>query len=435
MILPIRGGFGVTAINTGSAYFHKNTFVNQAAVNVVWNFGKSVAENKVTENPYLFYKDLDYAAGLHELYRSGDSSARVLRVARPNIVLLVLESFSAKVIEPLGGTKGITPEFNNWCSHGVLFSNIYASDSRTDKGLAAVLSGYPVLEAIPILAYPEKTRNMPFLSKSLGSAGYHASFTYGGDVEFANMKSYLVNGNFNSIVTDSDFPSTLRTGKWGVPDHHVYNYFLEECKADTGRWFKVMMSLSNHEPFEIPGTPKYGNKNLAERYYSSAFYADSCLGDFISRFKASGLWDNTLIIMVADHGTRLPDYSQVFEPRKFHIPMLWIGGALNQDTVVSKTGSQADLAVTLLEQLGLPDEEYVLGKNLLSASSKSFAFYSYKNGIAMITDSGGFGLDFTANHFNFSYGEVTDEQVHYAKTLQQLVFDNYLKLSQSPVPN
>jgi phosphoglycerol transferase MdoB-like AlkP superfamily enzyme len=428
LLLPIRGGVGVSPVNTGSVYFSRNSFANHAAVNVMWNFGQSLLENKESRNPFVFSKEANYEADLLNLYKSG-TAARILNNRKPNIILIILESFSAKLIEPLGGTPGITPEFNEMTHHGVLFSQIYSTDSRTDKGVATVISGYPVLEAIPIMKYPEKTQNLPFLSESLIKNGYHTSFLYGGEVDFANMRSYLVNGNFNSITSESNFPKSERTGKWGVPDHVVYNRFLEDIKADTGTWFKVMLSLTNHEPFEIPGRSKFGDKTLTKKFYSSAFYADSCLGDFIRRFKETGLWDNTLIILVADHGTRLPDFDEVFEPRKHHIPLLFTGGAVARDTVVSKIGSQADLTFTLLHQLGLPSDNYFLGKNLLSPESKSFAFYSIKNGIAMLTDSSGFGYDFVSHGLSYSYGKIDSTHINIARSLQQYVFDNYLKLS------
>lgn len=430
LLLPIRGGWGVSPINTGSVYFSRNAFANHAAVNVIWNFGHSLLEGKESQNPYLFSKSKDYDASLKALYHDGDNPVPVLKTTRPNILLLILESFSAKLIEPLGGKPGVTPEFNALCKHGVFFSKIYSTDSRTDKGLATIISGYPVLEAIPILKYPEKTQHLPFISKSLMDSGYHVSFMYGGDVDFANMRSYLVNGGFAKISSGSYFPANLRTGKWGVPDHFVFDRFLEDIKADTGRWFKVMLTLTNHEPFEIPTNPKYGDRNLTEKFYSSAYYADSCLGDFIRRFKETGLWDNTLIIMVADHGTRLPDFDDIFEPRKHHIPMLWTGGAVAQDTVVTKTGSQADLAVTLLRQLGITTNGYILGKDILSPASRSFAFYSIKNGIAMVTDTSGFGYDFITAGLSYTYGRTDTAHVKIAKSLQQYIFEHYLRLSE-----
>jgi phosphoglycerol transferase MdoB-like AlkP superfamily enzyme len=429
LIIPIRGGFNVSVINTGSAYFHRNNFANHAAINVIWNFGHTLVEHKESTNPYICFKNKDYETDLKMIYTHKSRSPEIFRTKRPNIIVFILESFTAKLIEPLGGAKGVTPNFNELCRHGVLFSNIYSTDSRTDKGLATVLSGYPVLEAIPILKYPDKTQNLPYLSKSLIRQGYHASFLYGGDIDFANIRSYLVNGDFSKITSETDFPARERTGKWGVHDQYTYIRFLSDIRAESGRWFQVMLSISNHEPFEIPARSKFGSDNLTAKFHSSAFYADSCLGDFIRRFRETSQWDSTIIIMVADHGTRVPDFSQVYEPRKFHIPLLITGGAVAKDTVVEKLGSQADIAVTLLDQLDIDTQGYILGKDLLAPDSKSFVFYSYKNGIAMLTDSSGFGIDFTVNRYSFNYGEVGKKQDQYARMVQQYVYDNYIGLS------
>jgi phosphoglycerol transferase MdoB-like AlkP superfamily enzyme len=424
----------VSVINTGSAFFHKNTFANHAGINVIWNFGHSLVEKKESSNPYISFKNKDYELQIKKLYHSQSLPPKILKTERPNVILIILESFTAKLIEPLGGAHGVTPCFNSLCGHGILFSNIYSTDSRTDKGLATVLSGYPVLESIPILKYPEKTIHLPFLSKSLMEHGYRSSFHYGGDVDFANMRSYLVNGEFNRIITEADFPVSERSGKWGVPDHFSFERFFNDIKADTGQWFHVMLSLSNHEPFEIPVRQKFGNKDLTGKFYSSAYYADSCLGNFAGKLKESGLWDNSVVIFVADHGVRVPDYSEVYEPRKFHIPLLITGGAVTKDSIVTKYGSQADMVVTLLHQLNIETKSYILGKDLLAPDSKSFVIYSYKNGIAMLTDSGGFGYDFSIRRFSFNYGSPDSTCVNLAKAQQQYVYQNYLDLSATITP-
>ncbi len=248
------------------------------------------------------------------------------------------------------------------------------------------------------------------------------------------MRSYLVNGDFTRITTEASFPASERSGKWGVPDHLSFARFFNDIRSDTGKWFHVMLSLSNHEPFEIPVPQKFGNKDLTAKFYSSAWYADSCLGVFVRRLKESGLWNNSVVILVADHGVRVPDYSEVYEPRKFHIPLLITGGAVNKDSIVAKYGSQADLAVTLLHQFNLKTDRYILGKDLLAPDSKSFVIYSYKNGIAMLTDSTGFGYDFSIRRFSFSYGAPDSIQLNLAKAQQQYVYQNYLDLSEEPTP-
>ena len=108
--------------------------------------------------------------------------------------------------------------------------------------------------------------------------------------------------------------------------------------------------------------------------------------------------------------------------------MLWLGGALRKDTLVSKYCAQSDIAVTLLHQLGIKSDEYILGKDILSPASGSFAFYSFVDGMAMMTDTLSFGLDFVSGNLLFSSGNVTEEYIRYTKALQQFVFNYYLSL-------
>jgi phosphoglycerol transferase MdoB-like AlkP superfamily enzyme len=174
--------------------------------------------------------------------------------------------------------------------------------------------------------------------------------------------------------------------------------------------------------------PHFPDLGFVNKFYSSAYYADSCLGDFITKMKSSERWKDCLIILVADHGSPFPDYSQYHEPAKYKIPMLWLGGALKKDSLVSKYGSQSDIAVTLLNQLGIEHKNYVLGKDILSPASGSFAFYSFKEGMAMMSDDVRFSLDFISGNLLLSEGPVTDREVYYAKALQQYVYTYYLSL-------
>lgn len=428
LVIPVRGGVGVSTMNVGSVYFHENQFANHAAVNVCWNFGNSFIYSKETVNRFSFYESARYRRLTGELYPATDTTAKLLNTNRPNIVIIMLESFSAKLIEVLGGEPGVTPAFNKLATEGVLFSNIYSTDSRTDKGMAAIISGYPVTESIPILSYPEKNAKLPFLSTDLAAEGYHTSFSYGGDIDFANMKSYLVNGKFATINSGDNYQSDKRKGKWGLHDEVMFNNFYNEIVSASEPYFKMMLTITNHEPFEFPGVPKFNSRDPGDKFRSTAFYADSCLGDFVSRLKRTPEWENLLLVLVADHGARLPDFSEAYDPLKFHIPLLWIGGAVKGDTVVEKYGNQADLTATLLKQLDLPTSHYTLSRDLLSPESGSFAFYSYVNGFGMVTDTSSFGLNFATGGFNFSEGLVDEHITERAKAIQQFIYQMYIDL-------
>jgi phosphoglycerol transferase MdoB-like AlkP superfamily enzyme len=429
LILPVRGGTGTTPINVSSAYFHANIFANQAAINPMWYFGHSVVEGKETRNPYVFFREKDYQKDLEQLYHVPGSTVKLLNQEQPTIILVIMETFTAKLVEVLGGAPGVTPNFNRLSDEGVLFRHMYANGTRTDRGLLAVISGFPAVEPLSVLKYPEKTTKLAFLSRDLIKRNYDPTFYYGGDVNFANMKSYLMNGGFNHIYSEKDFSYYHGyRSNWGVPDNVVYDKIVEDVRQQKKPGFYVMLTLSNHEPFNIPVEPHFKGLGFKNKFYSSGYFADSCLGDFIGNMKKSGQWNNSLIILVADHGTPFPEYNQYHEPAKYVIPMLWLGGALKKDTVVSTYCAQSDIAITLLHQLGIETNEYVLGKDILSQSAGSCTFYSFKDGMAMMSDSVKFGVDFTTNRLLFSSGPVTDKEINYTKALQQFVYSYYLSL-------
>ena len=429
LFFPVRGGIGTTPINISSAYHSQNIFANQAAINVLWYFGHSVVEGKETRNPYTFFKAEGYEKDLEELYKSDTEPVKVINTERPTIILIMMETFTAKLVEPLGGAPGVTPNFSRLCKEGILFSHLYANGTRTDRGMVSIVSGFPTVEPITVLKYPEKTHKMAFLSRDLAKLGYSSTFYYGGDVDFANMKSYLINGGFNKLYSEKDF--SYYTGfrsNWGVPDHVVFDKVIEEVSQQQGPALHLMLTLSNHEPFDIPGKPHFEGMGFKNKFYSSAYFADSCLGDFINKLKRTDRWDSCLVIFVADHGSPLPDFSQYHEPAKYKIPMLWIGGALKKDSIVAKYCAQSDIAITLLHQLGIHSDQYVLGKDILSPSSGSFTFYSFMDGMAMMSDTLSFGLDFISGNLLFSNGQVPDEYIRYVKALQQFVYNYYLSL-------
>ncbi len=426
LFLAIRGGVGIAPINISRVYFHPEPFPNYAASNVVWNIGHSFLENKDQPNPFKYLDDQTARRFLEDMLAEDSSRVDLLRTKRPNIVMFILESYTAKLIEPLGGLPGVTPQFNRLCGEGIFFTNLFANDSRTDKSIVSILSGYPALGKISIIKFPNKTQKLGILSREMAGAGYETSFYYGGDVDFASIRSYLVNGGFQNIVEVSDFDKSQQTGRWGVHDQYTFQRVYDDCNASVKPFFKVLMTLSNHEPFDIPVKQKFGNKTLDDRVSSSAYYTDSCIGDFIQKAKLTNWWNNTLIIMLADHGTKFPGGTIVYYPEKYRIPMIWTGGAIKSDTLISTYFSQSDLARTLLDQLGLDASAYPLSKDILRARH-DFAFYEYNNGFGMMTDTAWYVFDNDLKKVILNEGEIPDFLLKGGKAMQQIVYDVFLK--------
>ncbi len=416
-IIPIRGSFGVAPINTGVAYFSRYLFANHAAINPLWNLGYSLKSVDATATTYHFMPDEQAERIFEDMMTQTNAFPRVLNQERPNIVFILLESFSAQVIAPLGGVD-ITPNFNALLKEGIFFSNFFASSVRSDKGLVGVLAGYPVMPLYSIMQYPAKSQSLDFLSVHLQSEGYKDfSYIYGGDIGFKSMNSFVTLAGFDEVVTIDDFPSEYHGKKWGVHDEYTFDKLLDLMKTSQSPWFKFYFTLSSHEPFVVPMEQVFDDP-----YYNSVCYTDRCLGNFFKEVKKEGLWDNTLFVLVADHSVVGSDKAKFTDRTRFQIPMLWTGGALAvKDTVVSTYGGQTDIAATLLKQLDLDASAFTFSKNILDRGLEGFAFFDYPDGFGLINKNNHQVFDNPSNGFLRFEGTANGTDSLKAKAYLQMV--------------
>ena len=426
MFIPIRGSFTVAPMNTGFVYFHKTKpYANHAAINVVWNFLYTINRNTRTKYPEDLLPKQVAEKYFRELYPPHDTTTtRLLKSRRPNIILFILESFTADVIEPLGGLKEITPNLNQLCSEGVLFTNFYASGDRTDKGLISILSAYPAQPLTSIIKNPAKTQRLPYFNHYMLNLGYHTSFVYGGDIDFANFRSYLTNSRFDHITADEDFPDEYNESKWGVHDHIVFERALQECDSARAPFFKVILSLSSHEPFDVPMVPKIPGGEVESLFLNSCYYTDKSVGEFIMKAKTSSWWENTVIVFVADHGHHLPGKKEIKDKERYRIPLLMIGGAVKTDTVIHKYAGQTDLANTLLAQLDRTSPAFTFSKDILAPSSKSFAAYFFNDGFGFVSPDQYIIFDNVGKQFLRKDGAGAQD-LDRARSYEQILFTDY----------
>ncbi|HXA02217.1 MAG TPA: LTA synthase family protein, partial [Cytophagaceae bacterium] len=337
LIIPIRGGFQLAPINESAVFYSTNPLLNNTAVNVPWNFIHSILEkNYETLNPYISGNKSKAEGIIKNLYNEPGRSKQIIKDT-PNIVLIIWESFTAKVVKETGGKENITPQFSQLINEGILFNNIYASGDRSDKGLVAILSGYPSQPTASIITNPAKASHLPAISTELKNKGYNTSFYYGGEPEFANIKSFLLKHNFDKLVTKSDFEEEYLNSKWGAHDEIVLDRLFEDLNHERRPFFSAIFTLSSHEPFDIPIPPVFPGNDRQILFLNSLYYTDQCIGKFIEKAKKTNWWNNTLFIIIADHGHPFPSKTGVpmHVPDEFHIPMLWLGGALNTSPIVN----------------------------------------------------------------------------------------------------
>lgn len=427
LFIPIRGSFTVAPINSGTVYFDKSKpFANHAGINVIWNFFFSLSENGRKSYPENFYNHEKTERLFSQMMKEPDSTVHILHTQKPNVIIIITESLTADVIEPLGGMHGITPNLTRLSHDGVLFDHMFATGDRTDKGVLGVLSAYPALPLTSTSKYPDKTRHLPFLPATMNQMGYHSTFVYGGDPDFANLKSYLITAGFQHLTSLDDFPSALNSAKWGVRDEYLFKQAESELDTTRFPFFKTILTLSSHEPFDVPHLLPVDNSNEESLFLNALHYTDQCIGAFVDWCSQQAWWNNTLIIIVADHGHRLPGNKPLESMKRFRIPMFWLGGAVPKDTVVTTIGSQTDIANTLLGQIDKFHPEFLFSRNLLAYPATSFAQYFYNNGYGYVDPTHYLVYDRAGKQFVRVDGVTPDSTaINNSKAYAQKLFTDY----------
>lgn len=438
LVIAMRGGLQTIPINQSDVYFSDKMVANHTAENFAWTFAKSASYNvHGGENPYrrmekqeaekLMHQDRQKRVDL-DLSFSNNRSESLLNTKKPNIIIIIWESLTAKVVTQLGGESGVTENLKQFTKEGILFDSFYANGSRSDKGIVALLSGYYPQPGQSIMKMPSKSRSLPSLPRSLSKLGYTTSFHYGGDLNFGNMVSYLRNIDVDYMTSEDDYKRKEKNSKWGAHDHIVLDRYLTPKKSDDRPFFDVIFTLSSHEPFEFPGTYKFGQEGEVEKFKSAHAYTDNAVGDFVRKAKNEEWWDNTLLIIVADHGHQLPrqENSHV-APSRFHIPMLWMGGAVTlRDTVISNIGSQIDFPYTLLSLLEGEKSDFVWSQNLFSQSNNHYAHYIYTKGFGTVNSEGSVVYDYTAKKSIYSKGSNVQNLEILGSAITQTAYQDFL---------
>ena len=428
LIIPMRGGFQLAPINQSSVYFSKNNYCNLAAVNACFNFLFSIAHNSdIKTNPFIFMGDAEanqlmsaYADTAHE------SMPLIKKGLKPNVIFIMWESFTKKATEIKRNGIDITPCFNRLKTEGLYFSDIYATGDRTDKGIVAILSGYPAQPITSIVKIPAKASKLPMIPVILNANGYRSLFYYGGEPEFANMKAYLSAGNFDQFTTISDFSKQDQNSKWGAHDGVVMQKVFDGINASSKPFFCHWMTLSSHEPFETPVNTVITGTDDESMFLNSLHYTDSVVNAFVQKCKQQPWWDNTILVIVADHGHRLPATGKKIDD--FKIPLLFLGGALqNPGTTMNPVGSQIDIAATLLGGLGYDHSKFTFSKNLLSPTNKPYAYMSFNNGFGFVQPGGYFFFDNTGRQIIEQGGRVDSSFIKTGKAFEQVGFGDYIK--------
>lgn len=391
-VLAIRG-LGRRPLSTinESTYFTNNNLVNELSRNNLATFASAVYR-KVTGREGKFFPfppgpdgcrktaemlyqphDMPLADQTNPLWRVTDSGRPVRDL---NVVLIIMESMAGRSVGALGHRPDYTPHLTALCEQGIYFENMYATGYQTHKGLAGILCGHPGVGGQRLIKRPEAVGHMRTLPGIFADRGYRTMFFYGGDPEFDNMRQFLANGGIHEQYCQDSMSAGPRGGfGYAWHDEVVFDKAHEVFdQAGDRRFFAVILTLSNHDPWQVPvgRTDMIATGDEAGPMQNGYRYADWALHRFFQKARqAQAPWlDNTLFVLVADHGQRTElDRTKLLDAPGFRVPCLFYAPGVPDLTPrrrIQTVCSQTDVAPTLLSLLGGPFEHSFLGRDILS---------------------------------------------------------------------
>lgn len=370
--LPVLTYFGVSHKWKNNS---SNQYVNELSGNGMYEFGYAFWHNQLDYD--TFYKTLPVksAANILQHLLPGDSSARTdLSTSRMisnsgaenrmNVVLISVESLSAEFLGSFGNTQNITPQLDSLAKEGLLFTNLYASGTRTVRGLEALSLCIPPTPGQSIVKRPDN-KNLFTIGNVFRSKGYHSRYIYGGYSYFDNMNEFFSNNGYE--VTDR---SALKDSEihysniWGVADEDLFTLSLRELDKDYKNnkpFFAQIMTVSNHRPFTYPegriDIPSHTGREGAVKY------TDYAIGRFIREAKQKPWFANTLFIIVADHCASSAGKVEL-PVDKYHIPMIFYSPGHIAPGKFEKLTAQIDIGPTILGYLNFSYNSKFFGQDV-----------------------------------------------------------------------
>ena len=387
IILPIV--LACLPFDVSCCYHEGSLFQSHAATNPTYRFVTSFFDDK----RYDFLEDTvcdNYFQQLYPTLSDENMTDTLLNTDRPNVLIVMVESFGGKFVEELGGIPNVAPELSRLIPEGIFWDQYYSNSFRTDRGTVCTFSGTISYPTISPMKQVELHDQLPSLARSFRNAGYQTGYLYGGAMTNMGKRQYLSDMDFEALMDDTFFTEDEINSSWGANDStsamKIYHVIAE---ADTAsHWFMGYQTLSSHEPWVVP------YHRLEDERLNAFAYTDYCLGQLVDSLRTLPAWDNMLVIIIPDHGFL---YEQTYDdPEFFHSPMLWLGGAVKEPKCIHTLMNQSDIAATLLAQMGLKHEEYPYSRNILSADYKPFVYCNYPAGFLFKDETGETLFDLSA---------------------------------------
>ncbi len=394
-VMMARSTLDHRPVNPSNAAFSNDPLINTLPLSSTYSVLYAIYDEKHYDSDGFSYGEIsneDTIASIRKnmrvdeaLFTSEDiptlhkQFANIQRVRPLNLVIILEESLGDEYVGALGGIP-VTPNLDKMSRQGIWFENMFATGTRSVRGIEAITTGFPPTPSRSVVKLNRAQRDFFTIAQLLSQKNYDTSFVYGGEAHFDNMRGFFANNGFNHIYDENDYDEPVFYGSWGVSDEDLFNkaHSIFEAYSEDQSFFSLVFTSSNHPPYEFPdgrieleGTKKNTVNNAVK-------YADYALGQFMDKARKSKYWKNTLFVIVADHCDRV--YGPELVPvQHFRIPALIMGAGIEAKSY-KPVASQIDLLPTALSLMGINSEHPAIGYDL----SKNIISNSDENGRAMM---------------------------------------------------
>lgn len=378
-LAAVRSTTGHRPVNPSTVAFSSDAMVNQLPLDSPYSLLYAIYEqhrdNRVGKASYG-HMDADTVmdtvisdAGLENAV-DGPADAPTMHMHRAtrqlrrplNLVIVLEESLGAEFVGSLGG-KNLTPRLDALANDGIWLEQMYATGTRSVRGLEAIIAGFPPTIKRSVVKLAETQTHFFTIADLLRSRGYRTSFIYGGEAHFDNMRRFFMNNGFETVIDESDYPEPQFRGSWGVSDEDLFQRAQQAfSQAGDTPFFSLVFTSSNHEPFDIPAGKVGAEAGPDGARDTAVKYADYALGKFIDTARQSPYYADTVFLIVADHNSRVYG-NQLVPIERFHIPALILGGSIEARRIEG-ISSQLDLLPTLLSLIGVSGRIPAIGYDL-----------------------------------------------------------------------
>jgi len=391
LFIPMRGGFSGRPYRSTDAYLS----VDQALVPVALNTVLLLLENQQADVGSLDLSDIEFDLKPPQIYNSDSAS-------RPNIVILILESFGKEYTGlNRGYTHSYTPFLDSLMKESFVCESAYANGLKSIDALPAIYGGIPKLESRALTNTAYAFNEYKSLHASLEQLGYSNYFFHGAETSTMGFQSYLKKNGPIEYFSIDEYPNIENDydGKWGVFDRPYLEYVSKKLSHSQQPFCAGVFTLSSHHPYVLPKSAEHDFKKGSLKIHPSIQYTDASLKNFFEKSAQQDWFDNTIFILLADHSSENAMHAFRTPSGKYEIPMLFFSPKYISKGRTFKTVAQTDLFPSILDLVSFPDSVWTYGNSIFQNDSQALVHHD------------NFTYHLTQGDFNFGMNDRTQQSL------------------------